>query len=234
MPLGAARTAYFYKPAASGPSRTAIVVTAYGDAQIDTTQSKFGGASGFFDGAGDYLSAAGPNMGSGEFTMECWVRKGDTSGVEVIYDDRNASTNYAGDALWYFNGTALYWYSNGGNRINASSAVTSSATWYHLAVSRDSSNNIRMFVNGTQVGSTYTDSSTYTQPDSTGFIGMNHNAPGNHYLNGWIDEFRISTTARYTGSFTPSTSEFTNDANTIMLLHMNGADGSTTFTDDNS
>ena len=32
--------------------------TANGNAQIDTAQSVFGGASGLFDGTGDYLSAS--------------------------------------------------------------------------------------------------------------------------------------------------------------------------------
>ncbi|MFB3885601.1 MAG: chitobiase/beta-hexosaminidase C-terminal domain-containing protein [Thermodesulfobacteriota bacterium] len=51
--------------------------TAYGDAQIDTSQSKFSGASGLFDGSGDYLSSPDSDdwyWGTGDFTIDFWVR----------------------------------------------------------------------------------------------------------------------------------------------------------------
>ena len=54
-------------------------------------------------------------------------------------------------------------------------------------------------------------------------------------MRGVLDEFRISNTARYTGStLTVPTAAFTNDANTVLLLHMNGAQDSTSFPDDNA
>ncbi|MBI4394871.1 MAG: hypothetical protein HY583_01615, partial [Candidatus Omnitrophica bacterium] len=53
------------------------VVMAHGDAHIDDTQSKFGGASGLFDGAGDYLSIPDSDdwdFGQRAFTIDFWVR----------------------------------------------------------------------------------------------------------------------------------------------------------------
>ena len=48
-----------------------------------------------------------------------------------------------------------------------------------------------------------------------------------------MDEIRISNTARYTANFTAPTQAFVNDANTLLLLHMDGTNNSTVFIDDN-
>ena len=50
-------------------------------------------------------------------------------------------------------------------------------------------------------------------------------------LDGYMDEIRVSNNARYTSNFTPSTTAFTSDANTVMLIHSNHANDSTTFAD---
>ena len=214
--------------------RLPVAVSAVGNAQVSTAQSKFGGASALFDGTGDYLDLTGPNMGSGEWTLECFVRSDDVTATTIIYDDREpgSGNDTAGDALFYVANTSLIFYSNGSSRITNNS-ITVNNTWYHVAVVRDSSNNIKMYVDGTNVGSTYSDSSTYAQPDGTGRIGHNHDGSGFDW-SGYIDEFRISNTARYTSAFTPQRSAFENDANTLLLLHMDGTNGSTSFPDDNS
>src|SRR5262245_32929117 len=49
--------------------------TAAGNAQIDTAASKFGGASGLFDGTGDWVTTsdhADFTLGSGAFTIDLW------------------------------------------------------------------------------------------------------------------------------------------------------------------
>ena len=57
-------------------SKNNFSVTAYGNAQISSTQSKFGGASAYFDGNGDYLEVSDNNLfnfGNGDFTIEFWI-----------------------------------------------------------------------------------------------------------------------------------------------------------------
>jgi hypothetical protein len=106
-------------------------------------------------------------------------------------------------------------------------------TWYHIAVSR-SGTNTRLFVNGTQEGSTYSDSTNYLTNTTEMRIGQNFDAGFPDNVNGYLDEIRVSNTARYTTTFTPATTAFQPDANTIMLLHCDGANGSTRFVDDGS
>ena len=70
-----------------------------GNAQIDTAQSVFGGASALFDGSGDYIYVSGTGSdfitGTGDFTIEMWVRPNSASFTASLYDQRPASTNVA-------------------------------------------------------------------------------------------------------------------------------------------
>jgi hypothetical protein len=215
----------------NGIDRSAIGLNAEGNTQIDTAQSNFGGTSAVFDGTGDYLTTNGPDLGSGEWTIEMFARFDSVSGVRVLYDDRESANTATGTVLIYTNGTTLYFNSQQANRISGGTLATN--TWYHIAVVRDSSNDVKMYLDGTQIGTSWNDTSTYSQQDGDGFFGMNHQSPNNHYFDGYIDEVRFSDTARYTAGFTAPTETFQNDANTLLLLHMDGTDASTVFIDDN-
>jgi len=62
-------------------------VTAHGNAQISTAQSKSGGSSAYFDGSGDFLTVpadADLQFGSGDFTVEAWVYPTTASGTRCI------------------------------------------------------------------------------------------------------------------------------------------------------
>ena len=85
-------------------------VTAVGNAQISTAQSKFGGASIAFDGNGDWCQIANNvafKFGSGNFTIEYWFYPTDLTSVKQHinpYDGSN--TSYAiitngSDLLYY-------------------------------------------------------------------------------------------------------------------------------------
>jgi hypothetical protein len=63
-----------------------------------------------------------------------------------------------------------------------------------------------MYVNGTNEGSAYSDSTALLAPDKRPVIGANGFTLGNEPLNGFIDDLRITKgVARYTANFTAPT-----------------------------
>ena len=191
-------------------SSAARTVSRFGNTEIRTAQSKFGGASGYFDGTGDYLSvssAADLNMGSGDFTIEFWFRW-DSS--QTVSFPRLLSKGVYGAAgtleicLNPSNGNVFAIYGASSVSIGFGGA-TSSGTWNQFTMSR-SGTTLRGFVNGTQGGSSpYTVSEDFT--NSTALLIANSQA--SEPFAGYIDELRITKgVARRTANFTPATVAF--------------------------
>ena len=224
-------------------SRTAATLTANGNAQVSTAQSKFGGSSYLGDGSGDFISTPFrldyDIARSNNFTVECWIRPNTPSSYMGIVNNMTYNTTI---------GWGVYMASGQINFLDASqnytnlvtSGITFSAnTWYHIALVRSGSN-LNIYVDGVSRASinNYTSKNVTSGPLRIGEVidvqGGGYAQPSSGYqFNGYIDEFRISNVARYTGTFTPSTSAFTNDANTVLLIHANDYNGSTDFIDDN-
>ena len=175
-----------------------------GNAQISTTQSKFGGSSMLFDGTGDYLLfPSSPNLafGTGDYTVEAWVYFTSISGaaLQVIFRSGAGGNNF------YFHvdsdqisvGTGSAFISNQATTFNTN-------TWYHIAACR-SGTTLRLFRDGVQVGSSVTDSTNWV---STGIAGVGSNETGIQTVFGYIDDLRVSRYARYTANFTPPTTAF--------------------------
>ena len=224
-------------------SRTAKTITNGGGAAVSTTQSKFGGASlvvslsastsTHFVSIDSSSTSADLNIGTGAFTYEAWfypVANGGSSSTQAsIIEGRSAAND----------GSSLGIYHNATNNLvvgalGTSTAMTSSQTvalntWHHVALTR-SGTTWTLWVNGAS-GATATSSTSISNPN---IIRVGRGYVTTATFRGYIDEVRISNTARYTGAFTPSASAFTNDANTVFLMHANGTNGATTFTDDNA
>jgi hypothetical protein len=182
------------------------VLETVGNAQISTTQSKFGGASMAFDGTSDYLLAPStPNFafGTGDFTVEMWLyptASFGSGGVNIV------GINSSGGGLFVGGTNKIAWNLFGTGDLVAFSSFTSSYNnvWTHVAYTRSGTTG-RLFINGTQQASG-TDSTNYTV--TTNFaIGAANN--GNQAYTGYIDDLRITKgIARYTSNFTPQTSQW--------------------------
>jgi hypothetical protein len=173
-------------------------VTAFGNAQISTAQSKFGGTSIAFDGTGDYLTVASDAafvFGTGDFTIELWIKTTDTVGGLV--------TKIAGGSgNWdlVLNVSNVYFQNQyfAVNLYNRNATTILDNNWHHLAVCRSGTSH-RCFFDGVQQGSTVTDSNNY---NGTGDLRIGSDGYGD--FNGYIDDLRITKgVARYTTTFTP-------------------------------
>ncbi len=183
------------------------VLETVGNAQISTTQSKWGGSSMYFDGTGDYLltqSNVVNGLGTGNWTIEYWVNPVSVS-AESIHVDFRSGSGAVGPTVGNSAGGAVFFQTSGVNRITGSTLST--GTWTHIAVSKSGSST-KLFINGTQSGSTYTDANTYTTPARV-CVGVDDDSSPNAYLNGYIDDLRITKGyARYTANFTAPTAAF--------------------------
>jgi hypothetical protein len=181
------------------------ILETVGDAKVSTAQYKYGTASMYFDGTGDRVHTGPSNpliaLGTGNFTVECWVNKLDTNhrGIWQISSTAGglqASTSNL--ALGYQ--TGVWQIYRNGNSESASYSITPN-TWYHTAVVRNSGTT-KLYVNGTEVISV-ADTNNYTGTYMV--IGGYYDT--NYLHNGYIDDLRITKGyARYTSNFTAPTS----------------------------
>jgi hypothetical protein len=193
-------------------SSNALTVTVGGDAQISTAQSKFGGASGLFDGNGDRVSVANNaalDFGTGDFTVECWVRSiAALNSYSVEYAHIAGKGNGVATGSWAlgFFQSKITWSAN--FVITQGTTTLTNNTWYHFAASRSGST-LKLFVNGSQESSS-TDTIDNTSSFSFNAGDRQASDPGAQYpLNGYIDDLRITKgVARYTAAFTPPTAPF--------------------------
>lgn len=190
--------------------------TPAGNAQIDTAQSKFGGASGLFDGTGDRITtpaSADWDFGTGDFTIEFFVRfnvlppAGENNSYSIVGNYGSSTAGWLVQFRTDAPGARLTFGSSGDTPLDGFTWSPSAATWYHTAVTR-ASGTVRAFADGVQIGSDVTNTEDISGSTGVLMIGALNFGPIQH-LNGWLDELRITKgVARYTANFTPPTFPF--------------------------
>jgi len=178
-----------------------------GNAQVSTSVKKYGTGSLAFDGSGDWLIGAGsPNpiraFNTGDFTVEMWVYPTQLNSATDynIIDFRSGGTT-TGFRIGINSSTVPFVAAVGG--ILNGSFTFSINNWYHFAVTR-SSGTLTIWINGVSAGS-----NTTTTNFTDSYLTIGSSAAGNigPYF-GYIDDLRITKgVARYTGNFTPPTSQ---------------------------
>jgi hypothetical protein len=201
-----------------------FTITRNGDVTVSSfgpfTETDATTGSGYFDGTGDYLSAtsnAAFGYGTGDFTIEFWLYLNSTV-LQTTFSNLTSDTST--NPHIYIN-TSIRYYTAGADRITGTSLVV--GQWYHIALVR-ASGSTRLYINGTQSGSTYTDSNNYGTTAPLG-IGTYWNAGSlvtTNTANGYFSNIRVvKGTAVYTSNFTPPTSPLTAISNTSLLTLQN-------------
>lgn len=183
--------------------------TRNGSPVLDTAQTPGFGTSSLSDPASTaYITTASKaafGYGTGDFTIEFFARPSNVTGVKTWYDQRTA-LNQTRPAI-YASGDSLRYFVSNADRITGAAGSVVINTWHHIALSR-ASGSTRLFVNGSQIGSTYADSTNY----DAGLIVLGQagdSLAGAFGFQGHYKGLRVTNgVARYTSNFTPPAALF--------------------------
>ena len=186
--------------------------TVGGNAEIDTAQSKFGGASGLFPGITSYLQINdNPDftLGSGDFTFDCWIKRSSIGSNRFLFGQCDSSGSNVSIYTYFNSSNQLYTLIQPGNKVCTSSGtITDTTTWHHLAWIRHG-NTFKQYIDGSAYGTIDLTGVTVNDSAYKFSIGRAGEHPTAGDWAGWIDEFRFSKgIARWTGNFTPPNVEY--------------------------
>ena len=198
------------------------------------------GGSAYFDGSGDYLTAAQNaafNLGTSAFTVEAWVYITANNGTNMriigLGDGAVGGSVFSGWSLGFNNSlAAISWYRYDGAETNLSAAFTfKTNTWYHIVAVRNGTSNLSMFVNGSRVYNNASASLSYNNVNSNPlYVGQSYDGAGgnsNKFFNGYITGARVvKGSAVYDPTVTTiavPTAPPTAVTNTQLLLNMTNA-----------
>jgi hypothetical protein len=193
-----------------------------------TTSSKIGAAATLYDGTDDYFEDATTWFNSmTAYTMEGWFSADTLNGTDA--NQYPIMFNLGGESLYprmhiRGDGALRLQQKVNGLTFNVSTAagVVTAATWYHIAVTFDTSNLVLIFVNGAQVGSGQLPAGTM-DVGSTGTFKIGHDNNLSLFFLGKADEYRVSAT---NNSPDYITAQYNNQNSPSTFYSMNGTESS--------
>jgi hypothetical protein len=211
-----------------GAGGSGIVIVSYPDTYAAATSttgsptvSTSGSGSVSFNGTNQgfiYTDNAGLALGTGDFTVECFVYPGSqaSGNSTVIGGEANGAfqltlTSGTGTPT----GVAINAY--GTSPFFSQSYAFSQNVWYHIACTRNGTS-VRVYVNGVQLGSTTSDTTNYSA--GTRSIGEIAGGTAQRYAGNVSNVRIVKGTALYTGStLTVPTAPLTAVSGTTLLLN---------------
>ena len=182
--------------------------------------------SAFFAAGKATTTSSDYNLGTDDFTIECFVYfSGKNPTLGTIFETRSSTTASDGFLLGRFQTSGhenkVELYTDQDYRVTADRTVEND-TWVHIAVVRASATT-KVYVDGTAYSSTYSDSNNYSNTE----IIFGKNAPNSdtHQLTGFISNFHVvKGTAIYTSNFTPPTNQIQKRSDTVFLGFQSASD----------
>ena len=159
----------------------------------------------YFDGTGDYLSVGNASdadwaFGTDPFTVEHWIYWQSVGNGQLLSPGMGNETNAW---YWQYYNSQLQWGAQGVASDLTYSFTPNANRWYHIAVSRDSANKMRFFIDGVEVASG-TVTRNYVASASPLLIANG----GAGYFTGYMSNVRVCKGhAVYDGNFTVPTRE---------------------------
>jgi hypothetical protein len=183
----------------------------------DLDAATYTGLSANFNGSTQYLDIASTTafgFGTADFTIECWWRPTTNQRSDVLdFWSTPGGGSYPVTRFDFgrVTSTTLDLYTDGtggsGAKITGPTIASLLNAWHHIAITRQSGS-IKMWVDGTQAGSTYSANVLDMGADMQLRIMGDHAAAGNG--SGNLSNVRVvKDVAVYTGTFTPPTSPLT-------------------------
>jgi hypothetical protein len=174
--------------------------TAFGDAQIDTSNPDYPDGALLLDGVGDYATSgtiAGLALGTGPFTLEMYVTF-NSNANQYAFDTISGNQMVLGIVL---GGFCYYDPATGGGAMyTGPNATPYIGQRVHLAVSCDGAGVHRAFLDGVQWGTTTV--TPHNKTDTVAVIGR-FDPSANNYVDGHVSWVRLTAECRYTANFTP-------------------------------
>ena len=178
-----------------------------------------------FDGNGDYLSvpySSDWRFGSDNFTVEFWLKASTIEDANLIRFGENSDDTRSWYTFLNSDGTITFGINSDGTGSGwdyyATTGTIFAGPWVHLAFVRNGTD-FKTYLNGVADATDMTSSKSAYAATKSLYIAAY--GDGSYELDGYMDEIRISNSARYTTTFTPQTrgNPFTADANTKLLIH---------------
>lgn len=194
------------------------------------------------------------DVGATDFTIEFWLKSepgANTGSVTCNSNDGWITGNVVIDRDVYYAGDfGDFGIALNAGRVAFGLSVGASGTtlcgsrtvadnqWHHIAVTRRTSGEMALFVDGEPDGAVtgVAGDASYNNGRSTSYdwdpyivLGAEKHDAGDPYpsFNGWLDELRISNTGRYSAAFERPSAPFMTDGATMALYHFDEGTGTT-------
>ena len=188
-----------------------------------------------FNGTNSTLTYEKDNdmMPNGDFTIEWFQYQTDVNNWPRVFAIGSTVGADVHLAVSLEGGVFYFWHKDSATAISFGSAGSYKNEWVHFAIARSGSS-LKIFKNGTQLGTTLTNNTNFNSPSTSLVIGNEGaNQTSNAAFGGWISNFRwVKGTAVYTSNFTAPIAplDTTPSATKLLLL----ANSNATVTTDSS